>query len=231
MPDTFLPSVPSAPPAPPAGEGSPLPRDAAQTSAAQKALTTTLWMVLALVFVGVVVGKLVPRHAQMPVLFAAPRFALTDQDARPFSAADLRGKPYICDFIFTTCGSSCPLMTQKMAKLQRETPAGVGLVSFTVNPERDTPAALKAYAARYNADGQRWKFLTGTPDQMRQTIRDMNIGVQPANGQDPILHSQKFLLVDGDGNVRGDYNSEDPQAMQKLAADAKWIAKTRGARG
>ena len=113
----------------------------------QKMITISLWGVLFLVVLGVLVGKLLPaRHGEMPVLYEGARFALTDQDGKPFSNNDLRGKAYICDFIFTTCGSACPIMTHKLADVQKNTPADVQLVSFSVNPEHDTPAVLKEYA-------------------------------------------------------------------------------------
>jgi protein SCO1/2 len=201
----------------------------------QKIITICLWLVLFLVVLGVTVAKMMPmlppRHAEMPVLFEASRFALVDQDGKDFAATDLRGKAYICDFIFTTCGSACPVMTHKLAEVQGETPAELQLVSFTVNPEHDTPAVLKEYAKLNNADLGRWHFLTGTPAQMTQVVHEMKIGYQAAAGSDPILHSEKFLLVDGDGNVRGIYDSLDAQAMKALVADATWLAKSSHARG
>jgi protein SCO1/2 len=164
-------------------------------------------------------------------LFHTPAFVLTDQDGKSFSDVDLRGKAYICDFIFTTCGSACPMMSQKLAGVQKQTPAELQLVSFTVNPEHDTPAVLKAYAATYGADLSRWHFLTGTPVQMTTTVRAMNIAVTPATDHDPIGHSEKFLLVDGDGNVRGIYDSNDDKSMRDLIIDSSWLATTPGGTG
>jgi protein SCO1/2 len=172
-----------------------------------------------------------PSGRSTDVIFAAPRFSLIDENGNPFSADTLRGRAYICDFIFTTCGSACPLMTQKLAALQGQTPAGLQLISFTVNPEHDTPAVLKQYAAARGADPRRWHFLTGTTGQMIRTVREMKLGFQAANDRDPILHSEKFLLIDGDGNVRGIYDSLDGQSMKELVADAAWLAGTPGARG
>ena len=103
---------------------------------AQKIIIASLWSVLLLVIVGVAVGKFVawshadskqkssPSGGPIGVLFAAPQFSLSDQDGKAFSADDLRGKAYICDFIFTTCGSICPAMTQKLAEVQSKTPPG-----------------------------------------------------------------------------------------------------------
>jgi protein SCO1/2 len=203
----------------------------AQTSRLQRIITLSLWSILFLVVLMVLVGKLLPgRHADVPVLFQAARFALIDQDGKGLSAADLRGSVYICDFIFTTCGSACPLMSHDMADIQKQTPASVQLLSFTVNPEHDTPAVLKEYAASYGANPSRWHFLTGTPGQMSQAAVEMKIQ-KPDEPNPTVAHSERFFLVDGDGNVRGMYNREDPDAMKTLVADATWLAGTKGARG
>lgn len=194
---------------------------------ADRIITIVLWVALAGVAACVLVMKLVPRHPDMPVLWSAPRFALTDQDARPLSASDLRGHAYICDFIFTTCGSICPIMSHKMEGLQQQTPAAVKLVSFTVDPAHDTPAVLRQYAAAHHADSARWYFLTGPPSALHAQAQGMKVGVAAST---PIEHSNKFFLVDGDGNVRGIYDSNDPQEMKSLAADAGWLASNRGAR-
>jgi protein SCO1/2 len=206
----------------------------------QKIITIALWAVLFLVVLAVLAAKLLPSsvvakllppgHASMPVLYEGPRFSLTDQDGKALSTADLRGKAYICDFIFTTCGSACPIMTSKLSNLQKETPAELNFVSFSVNPEFDTPAVLKTYARAKSADLTRWHFLTGTPAQMSQVAEQMKIQ-KPNEPHPAVNHSEKFFLVDGDGNVRGIYNSEDPDAMKALVADASWMATSRGARG
>ncbi len=99
----------------------------------------------------------------LPVLFDAPKFALTDQNAKPFSNDQLHGKIWVADFIFTQCNSLCPLMTQNMANFQKKSAgSGVQMVSFSVDPENDTPPILKDYAAKNGADESRWHFLTGT---------------------------------------------------------------------
>lgn len=198
----------------------------------QKWATIVLWSLLVLVVGGMLFLKLKrPRHEMMQVLFHTPAFVLTDEQGKTLSEADLRGKPYICDFIFTTCGSACPLMSAKMAQLQKQTPENVRLISFTVNPEHDTPEVLKEYGARYGADFSRWHFLTGSPAQMTATVREMKIGFQAPSDQNPILHSEKFLLVDGDGNVRGIYDSNDADSMHALVVDATWLAESYQGRG
>ena len=204
----------------------------------QKFITITLWAVLIAAMVGVVVGKLlapsVQRQAaqshmqtQTPDDFRYPaaEFALTDQDGKPLGSKDLRGRVYLADFIFTTCGDACPRMSRRVMELVPKLPADVQVVSFTVNPEHDTPEVLKEYAKTYKADTSRWHFLTGTPQQMFDVAHGMKLPAEPANGETPILHSEKILLIDADGTVRGFYNSNDDEAMKRLVADAEKLVK------
>lgn len=184
-----------------------------------------LWGLLVLAMVGVVVGKLWPRRAPLPVWYPAATFACVDQTAKPFSSQDLRGRAYVADFIFTHCAGICPQMTARMATLQHQLPPAVQLVSFSVDPERDTPAALKEYSETYKADPARWHFLTGEKEKMFAIARAMNLAARPAQGEQPILHSEKLLLVDGDGDVRGFYDSTRPAEVQRLLADAARLVK------
>src|SRR6266550_266871 len=116
-------------------------------------------------------------------------------------------------------------MTRTMAGIQHRLPADAHLVSFTVDPDHDTPAVLKTYAGDYKADPVRWHFLTGTKDQMYSAAADMKVAAKPAEGETPILHSEKLLLVDADGNIRGYYNSKDPEALDRLVSDSAMLVK------
>lgn len=187
-----------------------------------KAITAILWAGIVLVMVGVVVGKLYkPRASSLPKLFPAASFVLTDETGRRFSDVDLAGHPYVAAFIFTRCGSSCPVVTARMAQVQKQTPASVQLVSFSVDPTYDTPEILDRYAKSYQADETRWHFLTGESAQMADVESRMKMSAPaPVKGDQPIVHSDHLLLVDGEGNVRGVYDSEDVQSIKQLAADA-----------
>jgi protein SCO1/2 len=200
----------------------------------QKLITIGLWAVLILALNAVVLAFAWERlHpvSQLPVKLQIPHFALTDQDGKRLSDQDLRGKPWVAAFIFTGCADTCPMMSKKMSNLQTMiTAKDVKLVSFTVDPDRDTPAVLKQYAARFNADTTRWKFVTGTAQQMKDVAYGMGIAVQPPDGNDPLLHSQHFLLIDGKGQVRGIYDNRETapeNGMQQLAHDATELAKDR----
>jgi protein SCO1/2 len=208
-----------------------------------KLVTFSLWGVLVLAMIGVLLGAfLLPKHraladgagTALPAseqvsrsggsreLFPAAEFSLTDQEGRTVSTADLRGTPWIADFIFTRCGGTCPIMSHKLAELQKQTPGNVKLVSFTVDPEHDTPPVLKEYAGPLKADPARWHFLTGTARQMADAAYGMKISVLPAaeNKTESILHSTKFLLVNPAGKVVGIYDSTNDADMKQLVADA-----------
>jgi protein SCO1/2 len=212
----------------------------------EKLLTALLWSVLGLAMAGVIatglyaklfrnrggaggggdaVRNMVIDQTWEP--FPAPTFSLIDQEGKPFGSEQLRGKPYVAAFIFTHCATSCPMMTQKMAKLQKAVPdKNVGFVSFTVDPERDTPEVLRQYAKNANADAARWHFLTGSPEQLAAVAAGMkSAAVKATDGSDQFIHSDRFMLIDGDGQVRGTYRNSEPEAMDQLAKDAAKLAK------
>ena len=110
-----------------------------------------------------------------PVLGSVPAFTMTDQLGQPFGTHDLEGRVWVADFIFTACQTMCPVLTQKMALLThraRHLGPEVHFVSFSVDPERDTPQKLAAYAATYHADPHKWSFLTGTLDSIQGAVVD-----------------------------------------------------------
>ena len=110
----------------------------------------------------------------------------------------LKGKVWVADFIFTRCGNTCPIMTSKMVELQKRiTDPRVVFVSFSVDPDRDKPADLKAYAARYKADESRWRFLS-PPDakSILSVAMGMRITGPPKENNNPLLHADRFLLID-----------------------------------
>lgn len=198
----------------------------------QKVVTTVLWGVLVLVMVGVVAlwaqrgQSRGGGAAELPRLYPAPPFSLTDQDGRTVTSADLEGKVWAGMFVFTGCAADCPMMFDTFKALQDQT-AGTGLrlVSFTLDPERDTPVVLKDYARRLGADGTRWSFLTGPKQVMYDTARAMKVAAEPAGAAGPITHADLLLLVDGNGQVRGFYRSSEKDALTRLAADAALLAR------
>jgi protein SCO1/2 len=150
----------------------------------------------------------------LPVLGQVPDFTLTDQRNQPFGSAELRGKIWIANFIFTRCSGPCPVMTHRTSLLQRELAnwpqwRDIRLVSFSVDPTHDTPDVLAGFARRHDADDQQWRFLTGPRDAIWQLSQEgfyLGVGDNPGDVNMPIFHSQKSALVDDLGRLRGHYN-------------------------
>jgi protein SCO1/2 len=169
------------------------------------------------------------RQPKPPVIASVPAFSLTDQAGRPATLETFRGQPWVADFIFTSCGSICPVMTAQMARLRGELPAGTRLASFTVDPATDTPARLAEFAARHKA-GPEWTFMTGGQEALFRLAQDgfkLPVAVNAAGvaeTEGPFLHSQRFVLVDGQARIRGFYDSSDPAELQRLVREAHAVA-------
>jgi protein SCO1/2 len=204
----------------------------------QKIVTTVLWAAAVIGMLGLVGTGLWARKysAPRPAIeeqavqaaatryFPAPPFSLIDQNAQQVSDQSLHGHVWIADFIFTNCAGPCPKMSALMADFQEKiTHPQVKLVSFTVDPLRDTPEVLKAYGQQFGADETRWIFLTGTEQQMQQVASGMKMAAE--KGQDnQITHSTYFILVDQQGQVRGLYGLNDPTTPDRLTTDAVKLA-------
>ena len=115
----------------------------------------------------------------LPKLWQAPAFSLTDQHGHLVTQDSLRGEPFIADFIYTQCTSACPVLTSRMVMLQRSL-AGVDVrfVSFSVDPAHDTPDVLAAYAARWSEKEARWVLLATTDEN----LADVSTGFRVATG-------------------------------------------------
>jgi cytochrome oxidase Cu insertion factor (SCO1/SenC/PrrC family) len=163
--------------------------------------------------------------SSLPELGSVPEFQLTGEDGQVFrSSEQLSNKVWVADFIFTTCTGPCPRMTSQMHKLQEETKEleDVSLVSFTVDPARDTPAVLAEYAKRFNYDQERWHFLTGS----KEDLTKLSSGAFHLNDAGGTLeHSTRFVLVDRKGRIRGYYDTTDATALQQLKDDIAQVRK------
>jgi protein SCO1/2 len=199
---------------------------------AQKVLTTILWVLMVLAMISFIGTQWWLKSAQttaaasaLPVLANMPDFQLVDQDNQPVTLQSLRGKTWIADFVFTHCAGPCPMMTAKMRSMQKSIPSTkIAFVSFSVDPERDTPPVLKEYAAKFHADESRWKFLTGTKDAIFATARGMLITAKAAEKDNPIIHSERFVLIDRTGKIRGYYELGEEAQMTTLLLDAATVA-------
>ena len=145
---------------------------------------------------------------RLPVIGAAPDFALTNQDGERVSLADSSGTVRAVTFIYATCKDTCPLLTAKMALMQRKLGADFGkrvrFVSITVEPEVDTPAVLKAYAGKFDADPAGWSFLTGKSEEIQDVVRKYGAFAKRVKPGD-VDHLFLTSLVDRKGVLRVQY--------------------------
>lgn len=202
---------------------------------------------IAVVGLGVILGtalwlKLAP-HARLAVeqndsgngvnqYGSVPEFALTQRDGSVVSLQQLRGKIWVADFIYTSCTDTCPLQSAIMAKLQEQYAANPDfqLVSFTVDPVRDTPQALTSYARKFQADGKRWYFLTGQRERILRLVEEgFHLAVanfsNDADSAGVIGHSPRFVLIDKDARIRGYYDTRESEAFVRLKDDIDSLVK------
>ena len=171
-----------------------------------------------------------PASNELPKLWALPSFSLTDQHGQTVTLADLRGKVWAADFIYTTCPGPCPMLSARMQSIQKKLGdvPDVRLISISTDPEKDTPEVLAAYAKRFNA-GPNWSFLTGD----KQQITDLsNKGfklslVENPNAPDPITHGTKISVVDRNGFVRAYFDGTDSSKLDSIVKTIKRLLEEK----
>ena len=181
------------------------------------------WVAALGVLFGVPVARSLARRVPPPppVLGTLPAFTLNDQQGRRFGTGDLAGKVWVADFIFTGCQQACPQLTARMREVGRRA-RNLGpdfhLVSISVDPERDTPERLAAYAASYGASPLAWSFLTGPAGAIEAAVTG---GFKEAMGREPagdfweIFHGEHLVLVDRQLRIRG-YFPATPEGLDQL---------------
>jgi cytochrome oxidase Cu insertion factor (SCO1/SenC/PrrC family) len=218
----------------------------------QRIVTGLLWGLLVVVMLAVVGAGLWPRrgeartkgdanagatvmvkvgepkdpNAPLERMWAVPAFSYADANGNTVTNESLKGRPWVAAFVFTNCTQACPMMVGKLRELQDETKGSdLRLVSFTLDPQRDTPEVLRDYGKRLGADGARWLFLRGdSQEAVMKTAQAMKVAATVDKDKN-IGHGDWFLLVDADGWVRGHYRSSEADAVKQLADDAKKLAK------
>lgn len=174
-----------------------------------------------------------------PVLGKLPEFALQDQHGQQIGLKDLEGRVWATNFIFTSCAGTCPMLTQRMKRVLMAIQGGalapyqsqVGILSITVDPERDNPKVLSEYAKNFKVESPQWKFLTGPFAEIEKTVVKgfkIAMGKVPSDkseGEEPynVIHGEKFILLDDHGRIRGYYEVNDP-GISKLIHDMKKLA-------
>ncbi len=176
-------------------------------------------------------GPPAPGDEPLRVLGTVPEFRLVDQEGSAYGSADLAGRFWVADFVFSRCTSMCPLLTAAMAKLQSELEGDpvwseLRLVSFSVDPGHDSPAVLADYAAEHGADDAHWKFLTGERDRIWALSVDgfkLPVGENAGGADTPLFHSDRFVLVDAGGRIRGYYAGLEEDDRDALLRDLRTL--------
>ena len=185
------------------------------------------WLVVSVA--GAMAASVAAAATPLPRYGAVPDFAVTDHTGHPLTRQMLDGVVWVADFIFTRCAGQCPMLSERMQRLQRAfaDQSQFRLVSFSVDPAYDTPDVLRPYAARVGAETDRWRFATGAPEAMTALIqRGFRLAVgQEGTPEEPLTHSVRLVLVDAHGAIRGYYDANDDAAMQRLVDDARTLLR------
>jgi len=192
----------------------------------------------ALLAIPLAVSLRAQKH-ELPRLGQVPAFSLTDQTGRPFQSAELQGRVWVANFIYTSCSTACPKLSGTMADLQRHLrnrgqERNVHLVSFTIDPERDTVERLRGYGAGFQADPALWTFATGPSDAIRDAVvKGFHIGVEKEKSEGEadgfaLVHGKSFVLVDARGFIRGLYDAGEPNDMARLRKDLSGLIEKGG---
>lgn len=172
-------------------------------------------------------AEALPSLGTVPV---EPRFV--ERSGATMSLGDLRGKVWIAAFIFTRCRGTCPMMSSALSTIQQSIDGmeDVRLVSFTVDPEYDTPERMSEYAKGLDASPTQWLFLTGQEDSLQALAREVfHLGIEEGGtAEEPIIHSTRFVLVDGEGEIRGYYEGLDATERAALLKDVKRLTSGGG---
>jgi protein SCO1/2 len=161
-------------------------------------------------------------------------FSLTNQLGETVTVDSLSGEPWVADLIFTRCPGPCARLTRRMSELQQALSGeeGVRLVSITADPEYDSPEVLRTYAERFGARAERWWFLTGPRTGIQDLVtRQLLLVLQEKAPEeresetDLFLHSTRFVLVDGEGRLRGIYDGDEPASRPLILADLERLRR------
>jgi protein SCO1/2 len=162
---------------------------------------------------------------------APPFEALVDQDGRVVSSDDLRGRTLLLDFIFTQCPGPCPILTARHVQVQRALPAElrdrIQLVSISLDPQNDTPEAMRAYGEARGVSFDNWSFLGGAPDTVDAVVRSHHVG-KTRNAEGEIEHLVIAFLIDERGRILRRYMGMSDEAAE-IAADLVAAATPSGA--
>ncbi|RYD57390.1 MAG: SCO family protein [Sphingobacteriales bacterium] len=201
-------------------------------------ILVTFFILLSAVFMGYFYKETRVKVKKLPVLGNPGQkvtdFSFTDQDGKTLTLNDVKGKVYVTEYFFTTCKGICPKMNENMTRVYNAYKGNSDfmILSHTVDPKKDTVQAMKEYSLRFEANPEQWKFLTGDKKELYDMARysylvsatDDTTGVDIASD---FIHTDKFVLVDRDGRIRGQYDGTKPASVGALIADIGILLKEK----
>lgn len=170
------------------------------------------------------------------VFHQIPAFDLIDQNGQPFSSAKTKGKIYVADFFFTRCGTICPKLSTNLTRVQSlfANDPNILIVSHSVDPKHDSSAVLQKYAQKYDVKSGKWFLLTGDKKAIYDlAIKGYKLPVADASEYDKniksidetFIHSEKLLLIDKEGYIRGIYDGTYSPDVERLVAEIKVLSE------
>lgn len=159
-------------------------------------------------------------------------FSFTNQDGKTITLKDVDGKIRVVEYFFTTCKGICPRMNENMSKVYQAFQGNdkVIIMSYTVDPKKDTVGAMKAYSLRFDADSKQWLFLTGDKKQLYDMARNAYLvtaidDTATVDIESDFIHSEKMILIDDGGRIRGQYDGTKIAEVNQLIGDIKELLK------
>lgn len=163
------------------------------------------------------------------IYYQAPAFLFTNQQNRTVSEKDINGKIYVVDFFFSSCPSICPKMTTHLKLVQDHygNEKRVGIISYSIDPEHDTPERLATYAKNYDINASQWSLLTGGETDVFELAKDYKVRAFDDSIDDipNLIHDGTFVLVDDKRRIRGYYNGLQKSEIDRLIDDMGLLLK------
>lgn len=162
-------------------------------------------------------------------------FSFLNQDGKVVTQQDVKGKVFVAEYFFTTCGTICPIMNVQMQRVHKvyQGNKNVRILSFTVDPKVDTVAQMKRYAVAHGADVKSWFFLTGTQEKLYELARKSFFVLKPAETENQgdvgsdFIHTNNFVLVDKEMRIRGYYDGTNSKEVDNLIGDIALLVKEK----
>ncbi|MCX6117075.1 MAG: SCO family protein [Proteobacteria bacterium] len=169
-------------------------------------------------------GKMGFALAELPILFDGPNFKMADQDANELESQSLMGSVVVADFFYTSCLHECLFMTNRMQLIQKKVKdiQNIKFISISTDPKKDSSKVLKDYAKKYKIDESNWRFLRGEKSMIVDlAVKGFKLSADPKSA----VHSQKFVLIDKNYKIRGYFDSESMEDVNRLIDSIRAIAK------